>query len=72
LAHGYTTVIAPMAASYRARLVEVGEMVMPGKPLMTGFDPSEMRVVGQCAQYKLADIGTKPEVMVEFPSLNPG
>jgi len=37
---------------------------------MTGFDPSEMRVVVNVPQYKLADIGTKPEVMVEFPSLN--
>jgi multidrug efflux pump subunit AcrA (membrane-fusion protein) len=50
--------------------VEVGEMVMPGKPLMTGFDPSEMRVLVSVPQSKLAEIGKHPEVSVELPSLN--
>ena len=53
-----------------ARLVEVGELVMPGKPLMTGFDPAEMRVVASVPQGKLVDIGAHPEAMVEAPSLN--
>lgn len=70
LAHGYTSVIAPYGGVVAARLVEVGEMVMPGKPLMTGFDPSEMRVVVNVPQYRLADIGQRPEVSVEIPSLN--
>jgi RND family efflux transporter MFP subunit len=70
LAHGYTAVIAPYAGVVAARFVEMGEMVMPGKPLMTGFDPSEMRVLVSVPQYKLADIGAKPEVMIEIPSLN--
>jgi RND family efflux transporter MFP subunit len=70
LAHGYTAVIAPYGGVVAARLVEVGELVMPGKPLMIGFDPSEMRVVVNVPQYKLADIGMRPEVMVEVPSLN--
>lgn len=70
LAHGYTSVIAPYGGVVAARLVEVGEMVMPGKPLMTGFDPSEMRVVVSVPQYKLADIGAHPEVSVEVPSLS--
>jgi len=50
--------------------VEVGELVMPGKPLMTGFDPVEMRVVVSVPQDQLVDIGAAPEVMVEAPSLN--
>lgn len=70
LAHGYTSVIAPYGGVVAARLVEVGEMVMPGKPLMTGFDPSEMRVVVSVPQYKLAEIGARPEASVEIPSLN--
>lgn len=70
LARGYTAVVAPYSGVVAARLVEVGEMVMPGKPLMTGFDPSEMRVVVSVPQEKLVDIGTHPEVMVEAPSLN--
>ena len=70
LAHGYTAVIAPYSGVVSARLVEVGEMVTPGKPLMTGFDPAEMRVVASVPQDKLADIGARPEVMVEMPLLN--
>ncbi len=70
LAHGYTAVIAPYGGVVAARLVEVGEMVMPGKPLMVGFDPSEMRVLVSVPQYKLADIGARPDAMVEVPSLS--
>lgn len=70
LAHGYTAVVAPYGGVVAARMVELGEMVMPGKPLMTGFDPSEMRVVVSVPQYKMTDIGVKPEAMVEVPSLN--
>ena len=70
LAHGYTAVIAPYSGVVAARLVEVGELVMPGKPLMTGFDSAEMRVVVSVPQDKLADIGARPEAMVEAPPLN--
>ena len=70
LARGYTAVIAPYSGVVAARLVELGEMVMPGKPLMTGFDPAEMRVVVSVPQYKLAELGVRPDVMVEVPSLN--
>jgi len=70
LEHGYSSVVAPYGGVVAARLVEVGEMVSPGKPLMVGFDPSEMRVVVSVPQYKLPDIGAHPKVMVEVPSLN--
>lgn len=69
IAHGYTSVIAPYGGVVAARMVEVGEMVMPGKPLMTGFDPAEMRVIVSVPQYKLSDIGARPQVSVEVPSL---
>jgi len=70
LAHGYSAVVAPYSGVVAARLVEVGEMVMPGKPLMTGFDPAGMRVVVSVPQYKLPEIGQNPKVTVEVPSLN--
>lgn len=70
LAHAYTSVVAPYGGVVAARHVEVGEMVMPGKPLMTGFDPSEMRVLVSLPQYKLAEIGKHPEVLVELTTLN--
>lgn len=70
LAHGYTAVLAPYGGVVAARMVELGEMVMPGKPLMTGFDPSEMRVLVSVPQYKMADIGDAPQAMVEMPALS--
>lgn len=69
IAHGYTAVVAPYAGVVASRQVEVGEMVMPGKPLMTGFDPAEMRVLVSVPQYKLSEIGARPEAAVELPSL---
>lgn len=70
LAQAYTSVIAPYGGVVSARMVELGEMVMVGKPLMTGFDPSQMRVIVNIPQYKLADIGAHPKVSIEIPSLS--
>jgi RND family efflux transporter MFP subunit len=70
LAHGYTAVVAPYSGVVGARLVDLGEMVTVGKPLMSGFDPAQMRVIVEVPQYKLADIGAHPQAMIELPSLN--
>ena len=69
LARGYAAVIAPFGGVVASRMVEMGEMVTVGKPLMVGFDPSQMRVIVNVPQYKLAEIGTHPKVSVELSSL---
>ena len=69
LAQSYTSVIAPYAGVVSARMVEMGEMVTVGKPLMTGFDPSQLRVIANVSQDRLKDIGTRPVVTVEVPAL---
>ncbi|MBI3902385.1 MAG: efflux RND transporter periplasmic adaptor subunit [Nitrosomonadales bacterium] len=69
LAQGYTAVVAPYSGVVSARLVEMGEMVTVGKPLMTGFDPVQMRVIVDVPQYKLADIGAHPQAMIEASAL---
>ena len=66
----YTVVVAPYSGVVAARLVEVGEMATPGKPLMTGFDPAAMRVVASVPQYKVPEVRQSPRVSVEIPSLN--
>lgn len=66
----YTTIVAPFSGVVAARHVEVGETVTPGKPLMTGFDPKDMRVVANIPQYKLSEVKAAPRVSVEIPSLN--
>ncbi len=70
LTQSYAAVIAPYAGIVSARMVEMGEMVTVGKPLMTGFDPSQLRVIASVPQDKLKDIGSHPIVTIEVPSLN--
>ncbi len=70
LAQGYTAVVAPYSGIVASRLVEVGEMVTVGTPLMSGFDPAQMRVIADVPEYRLADIGAHPQAVIEFPSLN--
>jgi RND family efflux transporter MFP subunit len=70
LMQSYTAVVAPYAGVVSARMVEMGEMVTVGKPLMTGFDPSQLRVIANVPQDRLAAIGSRPNVSVEVPSLN--
>jgi RND family efflux transporter MFP subunit len=65
----YTTLTAPFSGVVMARHAEVGEMATPGKPLMTGFDPSDLRVVANVPQYKLAEIQQSGRAAVEIPSL---
>ncbi|MDP3585881.1 MAG: efflux RND transporter periplasmic adaptor subunit [Thiobacillus sp.] len=67
---GYTVITAPYSGVVAARHVEVGETVAPGTPLMTGFDPKDMRVIANIPQYKLAEVKAAPRVAVEIPSLN--
>lgn len=70
LTHAYTTVVAPYSGVVSARMVEMGEMVTVGKPLMTGFDPAQMRVIVNVPQHKLSAVGKTPKVSIELPSLN--
>lgn len=64
----YTVVRAPYSGVVSARHVELGEMATPGKPLMTGFDPADMRVIASVPQYKVAEVRAGGRAMVEFPS----
>ncbi len=66
----FATVTAPYSGVVAARHVELGEMVAPGKPLMTGFDPDDMRVVATVPQIKLAEIRKSAVASVELPALN--
>lgn len=65
---GFATIVAPYAGVVSARHVELGEMAVPGKPLMTGFDPASLRVVASIPQYKLSSIGAGASASVEIPA----
>jgi RND family efflux transporter MFP subunit len=65
----YATVIAPYSGVVMARHVELGEMASPGRPLMTGFDPSTLRVVATVPQTEVAAIQASGKARIEVPSL---
>jgi len=65
----FATVIAPYSGVVSARHVELGEMATPGRPLMTGFDPSSLRVVATVPQAQVAAIQAGGKARIEIPSL---
>jgi len=63
----FATVVAPYSGVVSVRHVELGEMATPGRPLMTGFDPSTLRVVATVPQAQVAAIqalGKAPRLLV--------
>ena len=65
----FATVVAPYSGIVSARHIELGEMASPGRPLMTGFDPSTLRVVATVPQAQVALIQAGGKARIEVPSL---
>jgi len=65
----FTTIVAPYGGVVSARHVQLGEMAAPGKPLLTGFDPSTLRVVATVASAQVAAIQAGAKARIEVPSL---
>ncbi len=65
----FATVVAPYSGVVSARHVELGEMATPGRPLMTGFDPSTLRVVATVPQAQVGAIRALGKARIEVPSL---
>ena len=77
----YTLVKAPFGGVVYARHVELGEAVQPGTPLMSGFDPTALRVeadlpeavadsLGQLGKARVVSekgVSIKPEKIEIFP-----
>jgi RND family efflux transporter MFP subunit len=66
---GHATVTAPIAGVVAQRLIELGEMATPGKPLLTIYDPKGLRVTASVPQYRLPQMRTVRQARVEFPEL---
>ena len=54
VARDWTTIVAPYAGVVGETLAEMGDMATPGKPIVTVFDPGEMRAVASVPQATLA------------------
>lgn len=68
---GYTTITASLDGVVAERLAEVGEVAQPGRPLLTIFDPAQMRAVVDVPQFRLAGlVGDALKARVELPAIN--
>jgi len=64
----FATIVAPYSGVVSARHVELGELAVPGKPLMTGFDPSTLRAVANVPQVQVAEIQASGRARIEVPA----
>ena len=65
----FTTVVAPYGGIVLARHVQLGEMAAPGKPLLTGFDPSSLRAVATVPAGQVTALTAGAKARLEVPAL---
>jgi RND family efflux transporter MFP subunit len=65
----FATISAPYAGVIASTEVEVGDMAIPGKALLTVFDPRELRVTATLPQAVLVATKLNAPVNVEVPTL---
>lgn len=65
---GLHTVTAPYAGVVAEVMVEQGDMAMPGKPLLTIYDPKAMRAVVNVPQSQIANIQQGAAAKVLIPA----
>ncbi len=65
----FYTLNAPFDGYVAAMPSAPGQMAMPGKPVMTVYDPRQLRVIANVPQARLAMLKNDPELKIEFPSL---
>ena len=66
---GFFVVKAPYAGMVAEVPVALGDMAMPGRPLLTLYDPEALRVTASMPQTAVARLSGEANAMIEFPSL---
>lgn len=66
---GFYVVRAPFAGVVAEVAVSLGDMAMPGRPLLTLYDPSALRVTAAVPQSVSAQMGATPSPRIELPGL---
>lgn len=67
--NGFNIVRAPYAGVIAEVPVTLGDMAMPGRALITLYDPAALRVTGAVPQTALAQMPANPQTRVEIPGL---
>lgn len=65
---GLHTITAPYSGVIAEIMTEVGGMAMPGQPILTLHDPSELRVKVNLPQSQLANLKAEPKINVNVPA----
>ena len=63
----HASVTAPLSGIVAARHAELGDLAMPGKPLVTVFAPQGLRAVASVPQFKLKAAQQAKTARIEFP-----
>lgn len=63
----HATITAPFAGVVGLRMAELGDMAVPGKPLLTVYDPRGLRAVASVPQRVLEAVRGNLKAWVEFP-----
>ncbi len=63
----FTTLAAPYAGVVASVNVELGDMASPGVPLLTLYDPTELRVVATVPETYVAQLAAGAPVRIELP-----
>lgn len=66
---GFYVVKAPYAGIVSEVPVQLGDMALPGRPLLTMYDPSALRVTASVPQSAIARIESGRPVRVELPGM---
>jgi len=69
---GFYVVTAPYAGVVAGVPISVGDMAMPGKPLVLVYDPAALRVTASVPQTALSDVQVGKDAKVEIPGLADG
>ncbi len=60
----YTNIIAPYSGVVTARHIEIGELALPGKPLISGFSLNQLRVAAAIPQRYIDQVRAAKEIKV--------
>ncbi len=69
-ARSFAEVRAPIDGVVSQRLMELGELATPGKPLLALHDPGALRAVGSLPQFVLPQAAKANRANVDLPSAN--
>ncbi len=70
-ARGYTVITAPFSGYVAERRMNLGDLALPGKPIFTLYDPTELRVRADVPEDIAGGLRSRTEsVVAEVPAIN--